>query len=98
MLALAVFNGAASCNVAIEFGFTGINSTNGMSCASGAIAIGDGWRAIRAGEADVVIAGGVEAPLAPLCYGPSPSSAPCPPATTTRRAPRAPSTPTATAS
>jgi 3-oxoacyl-[acyl-carrier-protein] synthase II len=69
MLALAVFNGAASCNVAIEFGFTGINSTNGMSCASGAIAIGDGWRAIRAGEADVVIAGGVEAPLAPLCYG-----------------------------
>ena len=69
MLALAVFNGAASCNVAIEFGFTGINSTNGMSCASGAIAIGDGWRAIRAGEADMVIAGGVEAPLAPLCYG-----------------------------
>ena len=69
MLALAVFNGAASCNVAIEFGFTGINSTNGMSCASGAIAIGDAWRAIRLGEADVVLAGGVETPLAPLCYG-----------------------------
>jgi 3-oxoacyl-[acyl-carrier-protein] synthase II len=69
MLALAVFNGAASCNVAIEFGFTGINSTNGMSCASGAIAIGDGWRAIRLGEADMVLAGGVETPLAPLCYG-----------------------------
>ena len=69
MLALAVFNGAASCNVAIEFGFTGINSTNGMSCASGAIAVGDAWRAIRLGEADVVLAGGVETPLAPLCYG-----------------------------
>jgi 3-oxoacyl-[acyl-carrier-protein] synthase II len=69
MLALAVFNGAASCNVAIEFGFTGINSTNGMSCASGAIALGDGWRAIRAGEADLVLAGGVETPLAPLCFG-----------------------------
>jgi 3-oxoacyl-[acyl-carrier-protein] synthase II len=69
MLALAVFNGAASCNVAIEFGFTGPNSTNGMSCASGAMAVGDGWRAIRDGEADVVLAGGVEAPLAPLCYG-----------------------------
>ena len=69
MLALAVFNGAASCNVAIEFGFTGINSTNGMSCASGAIAIGEAWRAIRLGEADVVLAGGVETPLAPLCYG-----------------------------
>ena len=69
MLALAVFNGAASCNVAIEFGFTGPNSTNGMSCASGAIAIGDGWRLIRDGDADVVLSGGVEAPLAPLCYG-----------------------------
>ncbi|HLL84794.1 MAG TPA: beta-ketoacyl synthase N-terminal-like domain-containing protein, partial [Longimicrobium sp.] len=69
MLALAVFNGAASCNVAIEFGFTGPNSTNGMSCASGAIAIGDGWRMIRDGDAEVVLSGGVEAPLAPLCYG-----------------------------
>ena len=41
-LALTVFAGAASCNIAIEFGCTGPNSTNGMSCASGAIAIGDG--------------------------------------------------------
>lgn len=68
-LALAVFSGSASCNVSIEFGFTGPNSTNGMSCASGAIAIGDGWRLIRDGAADVVVAGGVEAPLAPLCFG-----------------------------
>jgi 3-oxoacyl-[acyl-carrier-protein] synthase II len=68
-LALAVFNGAASCNVAIEFGFTGPNSTNGMSCASGAIAVGDAWREIRTGNADVMLAGGIEAPLAPLCFG-----------------------------
>ena len=68
-LALTVFAGAASCNIAIEFGFTGPNSTNGMSCASGAIAIGDGFRAIVRGEADVMIAGGAEAPLAPLCFG-----------------------------
>jgi 3-oxoacyl-[acyl-carrier-protein] synthase II len=40
-----------------------------MSCASGAIAVGDAWRLVRGGEADVVVAGGVEAPLAPLCYG-----------------------------
>jgi 3-oxoacyl-[acyl-carrier-protein] synthase II len=69
MLALAVFNGAASCNVAIEFGITGPNSTNGMSCASGAIAVGDGWRMIRDGHVEVVLSGGVEAPLAPLCFG-----------------------------
>jgi 3-oxoacyl-[acyl-carrier-protein] synthase II len=68
-LALTVFAGAASCNIAIEFGFTGPNSTNGMSCASGAIAIGEGFRAITRGEADVMIAGGAEAPLAPLCFG-----------------------------
>jgi 3-oxoacyl-[acyl-carrier-protein] synthase II len=68
-LALTVFAGAASCNIAIEFGFTGPNSTNGMSCASGAIAIGEAFRAIRRGEADIMVAGGAEAPLAPLCFG-----------------------------
>jgi 3-oxoacyl-[acyl-carrier-protein] synthase II len=68
-LALTVFAGAASCNIAIEFGFTGPNSTNGMSCASGAIAIGEAFRAIVRGEADVMVAGGAEAPLAPLCFG-----------------------------
>ena len=68
-LALTVFAGAASCNIAIEFGFTGPNSTNGMSCASGAIAIGEGFRAIARGEADVMVSGGAEAPLAPLCFG-----------------------------
>ncbi len=48
---------------------SGPNSTNGMSCASGAMAIGDGFRAITRGEADVMLAGGAEAPLAPLCFG-----------------------------
>jgi 3-oxoacyl-[acyl-carrier-protein] synthase II len=68
-VALTTFCGAASCIVAIEFGFTGPNSTNAMSCASGTIAIGEGLRLIREGVADVVIAGGIETPLAPLCYG-----------------------------
>lgn len=67
-LALTVFAGASSCNLAIEFGITGPNSTNGMSCASGTIAIGDAFRAIRTGDADVMLAGGSEAPLAPLTY------------------------------
>jgi len=68
-LALTVFGGASSCNIAIEFGVSGPNSTNAMSCASGAIAIGDAFRQIRDGYADVMIAGGAEAPLAPLCFG-----------------------------
>ena len=69
MLALAVFGGASSCNIAIEFGVRGPNSTNAMSCASGTIAVGEGFRQIRDGYADVMIAGGAEAPLSPLCYG-----------------------------
>lgn len=68
-LALTVFTGAASCNAAIAFGFTGPNSTNGMSCASGAMAVGEAWRLIREGAADVALAGGIEAPLAPLSFG-----------------------------
>jgi 3-oxoacyl-[acyl-carrier-protein] synthase II len=68
-LALTVFAGASSCNIAIEFGVAGPNATNGMSCASGTIAIGDGFRAIRRGDADVMLAGGAEAPLAPLSFG-----------------------------
>ena len=68
-LALAVFGGASSCNIAIEFGVTGPNSTNAMSCASGTMAIGEALRQIRHGYADVMIAGGAEAPLAPLSYG-----------------------------
>lgn len=68
-LALNVFAGAASCNIAIELGVMGPNGTNGMSCASGTIAIGDAFRAIRDGYADVMFAGAAEAPLAPLCFG-----------------------------
>ena len=68
-LALAVFGGAASCNIAIELGVRGPNSTNAMSCASGTIAIGEAFRQIRDGYADIMLAGGAEAPLSPLCYG-----------------------------
>ena len=68
-LALMVFGGAASCNVAIELGVQGPNTTNAMSCASGTIAIGEGFRQVRDGYADVMISGGAEAPLWPLCFG-----------------------------
>ncbi len=69
LLALTVFGGALSCNIAITHGISGVNSTNAMSCASGTLAIGQGFRAIARGEADVILAGGSEAPLYPLCYG-----------------------------
>ncbi|HUF11667.1 MAG TPA: beta-ketoacyl-ACP synthase II [Longimicrobiales bacterium] len=68
-VALTTFGGAASCIVAIECGFSGPNSTNSMSCASGTVAIGEAWRLIRDGYADVAIAGAAEAPLSSLSFG-----------------------------
>jgi 3-oxoacyl-[acyl-carrier-protein] synthase II len=68
-LALQMFVGAGSCCTAIELDLTGISSSNADSCASGTIAIGNAWNAIRRGDADVMLAGGSEAPLAPLCFG-----------------------------
>jgi 3-oxoacyl-[acyl-carrier-protein] synthase II len=68
-LATNVFVGSASCNVAIEFGAQGPNSSNAMSCASGTMGIGEGFRTIRDGDADVMITGGAESPLNLLCFG-----------------------------
>ncbi len=67
-LAIRVFAGAGACNVAIEVGANGPALGNSNSCASGAIAIGEGLRLLRDGGARVVLAGGVEAPLAPLTF------------------------------
>lgn len=69
MLALSVFGGASSCNIAIELGLNGPSVANANSCASGTIAIGEAARLIRDGRAEAMLAGGVEAPLAPLTFG-----------------------------
>jgi 3-oxoacyl-[acyl-carrier-protein] synthase II len=68
-LALAVFGGAGASNVALEFGLRGPTVGNANSCASGLIAVGEAFRLIKAGGASVALAGGVEAPLAPLTFG-----------------------------
>lgn len=68
-LALQIFGGAAHANIAIECGFRGPGTTNSNSCASGVIAVGEAMRYIREGRADVMIAGGTEAPLSPLTFG-----------------------------
>lgn len=69
LLTLSVFGGAAASNIAIQFGLHGPTIANADSCAAGAIAIGQAFAAIRSGEIRAAIAGGVEAPLAPLTYG-----------------------------
>ncbi len=68
-LALQVFGGSAHSNIAIEFGFRGVGTTNSNSCASGTIAVGEALRYIRDDFADAIVAGGAEAPLSPLTFG-----------------------------
>jgi 3-oxoacyl-[acyl-carrier-protein] synthase II len=68
-LALSVFGAAGSSNVAIELGLRGPSGANSNSCASGLMAIGEAFQLIRAGRATAMLAGGVEAPLAPLTFG-----------------------------
>jgi 3-oxoacyl-[acyl-carrier-protein] synthase II len=69
LIALSVFGGAASSNIAIEFGLHGPSLGNGNSCAAGLIAIGEAARLIADGRVPVMLAGGAEAPLAPLTFG-----------------------------
>ena len=49
--------------VAIAFGPTGPNFATVSACATGGHAIGESWETIRRGDADIMIAGGVEAAI-----------------------------------
>ena len=69
ILALTVFGSAASSNVAMDLGAFGPNQTNANSCSSGIVAAGEAFDLLRLGKARVMLAGGVEAPLAPLTFG-----------------------------
>ncbi|GGB43280.1 beta-ketoacyl-ACP synthase II [Fictibacillus barbaricus] len=64
-----VISNMASSQVSIALGAKGVNSCTVLSCASGSNAIGDAFRVIQRGEADVMIAGGSEASLTPLGIG-----------------------------
>jgi len=59
----------ASGQIAIQFGVKGPNICVVTACATGAHCIGDAFRAILYGDADVMIAGGTEANITPLTIG-----------------------------
>ena len=68
-LAVQVFGGSGHSNIAIDFGFRGVGTTNSNSCASGTVSVGEALRYIRDNFADVVVAGGAEAPLTTITIG-----------------------------
>lgn len=57
----------ASGQVSIKIGAKGPNSCAVTACATGTHSIGDAYRLIQHGSADVMIAGGTEATITPLC-------------------------------
>ena len=56
----------AAGQVSIQFGLRGPNFCTVSACASGAHAIGEALRLLRAGDADVIVAGGTEATITPM--------------------------------
>jgi 3-oxoacyl-[acyl-carrier-protein] synthase II len=56
----------AAGQVSIRFGATGPNSAPCTACAAGSHAIGDSFKIIQRGDADVMITGGSEAAITPL--------------------------------
>lgn len=53
--------------ISMRYGAQGPNYATVSACASSAHAVGSALRAIRIGEADVMVAGGTEATVTPLC-------------------------------
>jgi 3-oxoacyl-[acyl-carrier-protein] synthase II len=64
-LVSAIIN-EASGQISIRYGAKGPNSAAVTACASGTHAVGDAARIIARGEAEIMIAGGTEAPITPL--------------------------------
>jgi len=60
---LMAMNSAASSQIALEHGLSGPNLTYCTACSSSNVAIGEAYRQIRHGYADVMLAGGSEALL-----------------------------------
>jgi 3-oxoacyl-[acyl-carrier-protein] synthase II len=58
----------AACMVSITYGLKGPLSAPSVACSTGANAIGDAFRILQRGDADIMLAGGSEASVSPLPF------------------------------
>ena len=65
LVPLMISNMAAG-NIGIQFGLKGKNINVVTACATGTHSIGEAFRSIQYGEADVMVAGGAEASITPI--------------------------------
>ena len=56
-------------NISMKYGFKGINKVVVSACATGSHSIGDAFRSIQYGDADVMVAGGAEATICDVGVG-----------------------------
>lgn len=68
LVPLMITNMAAG-NVAIAFGLKGKSLNVVTACASGTNAVGEGYRSIQSGEADIMVSGGTESAVTPIGIG-----------------------------
>lgn len=66
LLVPMMISNMAAGNVSIKFGLKGKNINVVTACATGANSIGEAFRSIQYGEADVMIAGGCESSITPI--------------------------------
>lgn len=65
LIPMMITDGAAA-SISLDFGLQGPSYSVVTACASGSDALGIAWMMLRTGMADVIVAGGSDAPISPL--------------------------------